>query len=132
MECTYEEVGMSQCLCQECKVGWASFLESTAKESLKPKRCEFDPECECSRCISGRVATEGFTLQELLGDTDGLIKFIEKHAGYSGRAVGFELVNGICWVWDFPLGRWDGAPSFVVPASPAGLQTIVKHFDYCL
>jgi len=132
MECTYEQVGMSQCLCEECKVGWASFLEYTAKQSAIPKRCGFDPECECNDCNSGRIATEGFTLEELLGDTSGLLKVISRSAGYEGRTVAFELVNGVCWVWNYPRGYWEETPSLTVPASAEGMQRIIAYFDCCL
>jgi hypothetical protein len=91
-----------------------------------------DPECECELCVAGREHTEGKTIFEVLGDTSGLLKVISQSAGYSGRVVGFELVDGAVWVWDYPRGDWDETPSFTVSADPTGLEKIIEHFDYCL
>ena len=131
MECTIEEVGMGQCLCPECQAGWATFVEYTARQASL-KRCRIDPDCQCDDCNWGRVATDGFSIEELLGAHDGQLKIIARSAGYSNRVVGFELVNGACWVWDYPRGHWDETPSFVVPATRAGMAQIEEYFAYCL
>jgi hypothetical protein len=91
-----------------------------------------DPECECDLCVAGREHTEGKTIFEVLGDEHGQLNLISRSASYSGRVVGFELVNGSIWVWDYPRGDWDETPSFTVSADPTGLQKIIEHFDYCL
>ena len=133
MECTIDETGVSQCLCPECQYNWQTFLRWTSRPATSPApvACLTDPECECDQCVAGRERTAGQSLETLLGDNTAL-REISNSAGCSGLIVGFELVNGSVWCFEYPLGGYNDEPALVVPATPAGLNTILARFGYYL
>lgn len=131
MECLVSEVGVSQCGCPVCVAEWEAFLRWTSRPATSPApvTCLTDPECECTLCSARRERTDGQTLESLIGEDYSVLREISNSSGYSGRLVGFELVNGNVWCFDYTVGEAGDTPVLVVPATPTGLELIVAHFD---
>ena len=131
MECSVSEVGISHCGCPVCVAEWQAFLRWTSRPATSPApvACLTDPECECNDCTAGRERTENDTLQSLLGEDYSVLREISHSAGYSGRLVGFELVNGTIWCFDYTVGEPGDTPVLVVPPTARGIELILARFD---
>jgi hypothetical protein len=68
-------------------------------------------------------------LESLLGEDYSVLREISHSAGYSGRLVGFELVNGNVWCFDYTVGEAGDTPVLVVPATARGIELILARFD---